>query len=152
MAMERGLLWLPLLVLFIGLAWGGWNEFQKVESYRAWGKGFRYAKYDIYSVLGLGDDVLVIGKPSRRGPIALQRVSLDQIQAVALRLDGALVACEDALALVADGGDRQGGRQPKAIALDLDLGGDSLQIPFTQLDLAVDWTQRLKQELAQGNA
>jgi hypothetical protein len=150
--MERGLLWLPLLALFIGLARAGWNEFQKVESYRAWGKDFRYAKYDIYSVLGLGKDALMIGKPSPKGPVALQRVSLGQIQAVALRLDGALVAWDDALALLENEGGRKGGPQPKAIAIELDLGGDTLQIPFTQLDLAVDWTQRLKQELAQGNA
>jgi len=143
--MERGLLWLPLLVLFIGLAWAGWNEFQKVESYRVWSEGFRSSKFDIYSVLGLGDDSLVVGKPSRKGPVDLKRVSLAQVQAVELRLDDAVVA-------VRASGDepleeQKGGREPKAIAIELDLGGDRLQIPFTQLDLAVDWTRRLKQEL-----
>ena len=29
--MERGLIWLPLLALIIGLTWVGWKEYQKVE-------------------------------------------------------------------------------------------------------------------------
>ena len=153
--MERGLLWLPLLILFIGLAWAGWNEFQKVESYRVWARGFRAAKFDIYSVLGLGSDFLTIGKPSRSGPVEQRRIQLAQIQDVALRLDDELIQ----LAGLETGKsasdqeimDQVKGVQPKAIAIELDLGGDKLQIPFTQLDLAVNWTQRLKQELTQGN-
>ena len=149
--MERGLLWLPLLVLFIGLAWAGWNEFQKVESYRAWSEGFRSSKFDIYSVLGLGEDSLVVGKPSRKGPVDLKRVSFGQVQAVDLRLDDAMVTLEEAGAIVEPLDKRKEGPQPKAIAIELDLGGDKLQIPFTQLDLALDWTKRLKQELIQGD-
>lgn len=149
--MERGLLWLPLLVLFIGLAWAGWNEFQKVESYRAWSEGFRASKFDIYSVLGLGEDSLVVGKPSRKGPVDLKRVSFSQVQAVELRLDDAAVPFEEAAALVDPTEQIKEGSQPKAIAIELDLGGDKLQIPFTQLDLALDWTRRLKQELTQGD-
>jgi hypothetical protein len=38
--MERGLLWTPLLILFIWLAWSGWNEYQKVEIYREWAENF----------------------------------------------------------------------------------------------------------------
>lgn len=157
--MERGLLWLPLLVLFIGLAWAGWNEFQKVESYRAWAEGFRASKFDIYSVVGLGEDFLVVGKPSRKGPIELKRIGLEQVQTVNLSLDKALVSLEAAQAIIEPPKDPPNGRnnggkegpQPKAIAIELDLGGDKLQIPFTQLDLAVDWTKRLKQELIQGD-
>lgn len=149
--MERGLLWLPLLFLFIGLAWAGWNEFQKVESYRAWAEGFRASKFDIYSVLGLGEDSLVVGKPSRKGPIDLKRVSLAQIQGVTLRLDDAPVSLEQAEAIVDPPDKRKEGPQPKAIAIELDLGGDQLQIPFTQLDLALDWTRRLKQEVIRGD-
>lgn len=155
--MERGLLWLPLLILFIWLAWAGWNEFQKVESYRAWSEDFRSSKFDIYSVLGLEEAALVIGKPSRKGPVDLKRVAFAQIQAVALRLDGKAMAWEEAEAIAnpteGNASDRnpsskrKGGSLPKAIAIELDLGGDKLQIPFTQLDLALDWTKRLKQEL-----
>ena len=38
--MERGLLWLPLLGVFIWLSWAGWNEYQKLEAYRAWAESF----------------------------------------------------------------------------------------------------------------
>ena len=45
--MERGLLWLPLLGIFIWLSWAGWNEYQKLEAYRAWAESFEKSKYDI---------------------------------------------------------------------------------------------------------
>lgn len=140
--MERGLLWLPLLVLFIGLAWAGWNEFQKVESYRRWAQPFRYSKYDIYSVLALDEDSLVVGKPSRQGPIQLEQVRFKQIRSVQLQLDGQTVA-SPSQAL------DDPKQSPKSIAIQLDLGENQLQIPFTQLDLAIDWTQRIQQELGQ---
>lgn len=50
--MERGLLWLPLLVLFFWLAWSGKKEYDKVQAYQAWAEQFDKSKYDIYSVLG----------------------------------------------------------------------------------------------------
>ena len=50
--MARGLLWLPLLVAFIWLAWSGWNEYQKLEAYKIWAEDFDNAKFDIYAVLG----------------------------------------------------------------------------------------------------
>ena len=45
--MERGLLWLPLLVMFCWLAWAGWNEYQKIESYKLWASQFERHKSDI---------------------------------------------------------------------------------------------------------
>ena len=70
--MERGLLWLPLLAVFIGLAWAGWNESQKVEAYRVWAKPFAKVKYDIYAVLGQNGTHLTWGKPTRKGIVNLQ--------------------------------------------------------------------------------
>ena len=67
--MERGLLWLPLLAVFIWLARTGWNEYQKVEKYRVWAEDFDNAKYDIYSVLGKKGQELTWGKPTRKGLI-----------------------------------------------------------------------------------
>jgi hypothetical protein len=64
--MERGLMWLPLLALFIGLAWAGWREFRKVEAYQTWAQDFDRHKYDIYAVLGQKGDQLVWGKPTRQ--------------------------------------------------------------------------------------
>ncbi len=62
--MERGLIWLPLLGLFIWLAWQGRNEFQKVEAYQNWAKQFEKSKYDIYAVLGQNGNELTWGKPT----------------------------------------------------------------------------------------
>lgn len=59
--MERGLLWLPLLAVFIWLAWQGWNEYQKVEAYQNWAKHFERAKYDIYAVLAQNGSNLTWG-------------------------------------------------------------------------------------------
>ena len=82
--MERGLLWTPLLILFIWLAWSGWNEYQKVEIYRAWAENFERAKYDIYSVLGQKDKIITWGKPTRKGVINLQTFSLEEVKEIRL--------------------------------------------------------------------
>jgi hypothetical protein len=86
--MLHGLLWFPLLFFFIGLATAGWNEYRKVETYRIWGESFDQAKYDLYSVIGLGPDQITWGTPSRRGPENLQTLALDDIQSIAVDLDG----------------------------------------------------------------
>ncbi|MBD3561673.1 hypothetical protein H6S82_22920, partial [Planktothrix sp. FACHB-1355] len=78
--MERGLIWLPLLALFIWLAWAGWNEFQKVEAYRRWASQFERAKYDIYAVLGQNGSNLTWGKPTRTEPVNLQTFSLKNVK------------------------------------------------------------------------
>ncbi|HEY9835810.1 MAG TPA: hypothetical protein V6D27_02865, partial [Vampirovibrionales bacterium] len=82
--MERGLMWLPLLALFIGLAWAGWNEYQKVEAYRLWAQGFDRTKYDIYAVLGEKGDCLTWGKPTRKGPVNQQTFSLKEVESLHL--------------------------------------------------------------------
>ena len=85
--MERGLLWLPLLAIFIGLAWTGWKEYQKVEAYQAWAAHFDRAKYDIYSVLGQKSDHITWGVPTPKGPIQLETIALPNVQAVQLWVD-----------------------------------------------------------------
>ena len=60
--MIHGLLWLPLLAAFIGLAWAGRNEYQKIEAYRVWAEPYDRAKYDLYSVLGQAGDTLTWGQ------------------------------------------------------------------------------------------
>ena len=62
--MERGLLGLSLLIFFVGLAWAGWYEYQKIESYRRWAAAFDQAKYDIYSVVGQKKQLVTWGKPT----------------------------------------------------------------------------------------
>ena len=92
--MERGLLWLLLLAVFIWLTWQGWNEYQKVEAYRNWAEQFERAKYDIYAVLGQNGSNLTWGKPTRTGPIDLQTFSLTDVQAIRLIVDEKPVSLE----------------------------------------------------------
>ncbi|MEM6836805.1 MAG: hypothetical protein AAF609_08100, partial [Cyanobacteria bacterium P01_C01_bin.120] len=82
--MERGLLWLPLLGVFVWLAGAGWHEYQKLEAYKRWATEFERTKYDIYSALGQVDDRLVWGQPTRQGPTQLQAVALSAINGVRL--------------------------------------------------------------------
>lgn len=136
--MTRGLLWLPLLVFFFWLAWAGWSEFQKLEAYRVWAEPFDRAKYDIYAVLGQKGDEITWGKPTRKGPVNLETFSLLQVQAIQLLVDQQIVDLDHPP-------DR--GRQ---IALGFPLTPDrTIQIPFTDLELAAQWAKRLQQDWQQ---
>ncbi len=136
--MERGLLWLPLLGVFIWLAWAGWNEYQKVEAYRRWAEQFERAKYDIYAVLGQQGSDLTWGQPTRRGPINVATFSLKEVQAIRLIVDDQPV---DLNALPQKG---------RSILLEFSLPSPAppIRIPFTDVTLAADWGQHLQQELA----
>ncbi|HEY9867456.1 MAG TPA: hypothetical protein V6D21_24985 [Candidatus Obscuribacterales bacterium] len=132
--MERGLLWLPLLAVFIGLAWSGWNEYQKLEAYQAWATDFDKAKYDIYAVLGLKETDLTWGKPTRKGPVNLETFSLKQVESLGLWVDSQ--------AIDANSPPEKG----KAIALEFRFTDTAkiVQIPFTEVSLAVRWYKYLQ--------
>lgn len=132
--MERGLLWLPLLAVFIGLAWSGWNEYQKLEAYQAWATDFDKAKYDIYAVLGLKETDLTWGKPTRKGPVNLETFSLKQVESLGLWVDSQ--------AIDANSPPEKG----KAIALEFRFTDTAkiVQIPFTEISLAVRWYKYLQ--------
>lgn len=149
--MERGLIWLPLLGLFMGLAWAGWNEYQKVEAYRAWAASFERAKYDVLAVLGQTGERLTWGKPTRHGPIALQSIDRSAITAVQLWVKG------DAIALpTTDGPDPPTLPSGEAtIALHREEPQPPLQVPFTDSQLAYQWSvflQRWLKDEAQSDA
>ncbi len=129
--MARGLLWLPLLVLFFWLAWAGWNEYQKVEAYRVWAQQFEQAKYDIYSVLGQTGDRLTWGKPTRKGPSNLATFSLQQVQSIHLQVNDLPVDPE---------APPQRGRAALKFQF---IDATSLQIPFTEIPLAARWAKHL---------
>lgn len=135
--MERGLLWLPLLVIFIGLGWAGWNEFQKLEAYQQWAQAFERAKYDIYAVLGQRGAELSWGKPTRRGPINIETFSLQAVDQVVVWVDGAALGEDQLQAPPA---------QARQIALRFALVDDrTIDIPFTDVTLAIQWFQFLQQ-------
>jgi hypothetical protein len=133
--MERGLLWLPLLAVFVGLAWAGWHEFQKVQAYEAWATGFDRSKYDIRAMLGQRGDDLTWGRPTRQGPIDLTTLSLRQVTALQLEVNGQPVAEET---------------PPNQGKIELALvtaSGETYRIPFTDGDLARRWEKALHQSL-----
>jgi hypothetical protein len=134
--MVHGLLWLPLLALFIWLAWSGWNEYQKVETYRIWAEQFERSKYDIFAVLGQQDHYLTWGIPTRKGPINLETFSLRDVQAIRLRVNGHL---SDGKAPPAKG-------QAVLEFVSVDQP-EPISVPFTEPPLAAKWESYLQQEL-----
>ncbi|HIK32963.1 MAG TPA: hypothetical protein IGS17_16830 [Oscillatoriales cyanobacterium M59_W2019_021] len=127
--MERGLLWLPLLAFFIGLAWAGWNEYRKVEAYQTWASGFDRAKYDLYAVLGQKNREITWGRPTRQGIANLQTFSLDAVETIRPIVDGEPVDSQNPP------------ETGKSIALEFQMsdGTASIRIPFTEIPLAVTW-------------
>ncbi len=129
--MERGLLWLPLLGIFIWLTWAGWNEYQKLEAYRAWAKSFEKAKYDIYAVLGQNGDNITWGKPTRSGPINLQTFCLQDVRSLQLLVNNKSIDIEN---LPSEG----------QVVLEFSISeSKNIKIPFTDINLAVNWCKYL---------
>ena len=125
--MVRGLLWLPLLALFIGLAWAGWNEYRKVEAYKMWAQSFERAKYDIYAALGQQGDMLTWGVPTRQGVIDTNSLDMKAVKQAVIEVDGQPVAPD---ALPAKG----------RVAIGLTTAsGDHQSIPFTDSGIAKQW-------------
>lgn len=134
--MERGLMWLPLLAIFIWLAWAGWNEYQKLEAYRVWAEKFDRAKYDIYAVLGQQEENLTWGKPTRTGPVNLQTFSLKDVHSLRLLVNDSAVDLDNPP------------NSGSAIALEFLLkDAKPVQVPFTEIPLAAKWAKHLQQEL-----
>ena len=142
--MERGLLWLPLLAVFIGLAWAGWNEYQKLEAYKVWAQRFQRSKYDIYAALGQQDECLTWGRPTRQGPIQVETLSLRQVETLTLLADNQPVDIANPPAqsrratiafLLKDAAHPQPDPPPK------------LEIPFTDITIACQWFQHLQKEI-----
>ena len=137
--MERGLLWLPLLVVFFWLAWSGWNEYQKIESYKRWSEQFERHKYDIYAVLGQKDDRLTCGKPTRKDPLDIQTVTFQDIARIRFRIDSKFFDEKDA----------EFPLNAKKISLELVLKtGEMPSIRFTDIDIAAAWYRFLSDRLA----
>ncbi len=134
--MERGLLWLPLLLVFFWLAWSGWHEYQKVEAYRLWAEQFDKSKYDIYAVLGLKGDLVTWGKPHRSGIVEVNSFSLKQIQNIHLLVNDRLVDSEQLPSK---------GLPTLEFVLD---NHDLIRIPFTEISMAAQWFKYLQQEAA----
>ncbi len=133
--MLHGLLWFPLLAVFIGLAWAGSNEFQKLEAYRQWAEPFQRAKYDIYAALGQQGKDLTVGKPTRKGIVDTQTFSLADVKAIQLLVNGEVVDWKTPP------------KKGRSIEVEFELPGQKIRVPFTQVSLAAQWTKVLVTDL-----
>lgn len=135
--MERGLLWLPLLVAFFWLAWQGSREYQKVEGYRIWSENFDRAKYDIYAVLAQKGNNLTWGKPTVKGIVDLETFSLNNVIKVNLLIDDKNIDIDNLP------------RRAKKIELEFVLpeASKTVRIPFTEIPLAGEWGKFMQSEL-----
>jgi hypothetical protein len=136
--MTEGLVWSALLLVFMALGWLGWQEYRKVEAYKAWAAQFERSKYDIYAVLGQSGGTLTWGRPTRKGPVDLVSYSLAEIQAVQLRVDDQVVNWQ----------------QPPVegrkvfIEFSLQAQQEPFQVPFTDVAIAANWTEYLQKAIA----
>ncbi|MDZ7953586.1 hypothetical protein [Nostoc sp. DedQUE09] len=132
--MERGLLWLPLLVMFFWLAWQGSKEYQKVEAYRTWAEQFERAKYDIYAVLGQKENNITWGKPTPQGPIKLETFSLLDIKQIQVLVNEKPVDVNNP--------------PEKGRSIELEFlfseSPNSVRVPFTEIPLAAEWGKFLQ--------
>jgi hypothetical protein len=147
--MIEGLLWFPLLGIFILLAWAGWNEFQKLTMCQTWAKDFKRYKYDVACVLGQNYHSLIWGKPTRQGPVDLQALDLRQVCQIQLFSGDQVFAPSQCPS--------QGSppfgiefqvRNPTTTASDAPDHSphQTLRIPFTELEMAKAWAETLSAE------
>jgi hypothetical protein len=132
--MERGLFWLPLLIIFFWLAWQGSKEYQKVEAYRIWAEQFDRAKYDIYAVLGQKGNDITWGKPTAKGLIQLQTFSLLDVQEIQLVVNNEVVDIE---------APPEKGRSIE-LKFNFAESASSVLVPFTEIPLAAEWGKFLQ--------
>ncbi len=126
-------MWLPLLGMFIWLAKAGYDEYHKLEAYQRWAVGFDRAKYDIYAVMGMKDREISWGKPTKAEPKDLQTFSLDRVDAIRLVVDNLPVDLDKLP------------NKGKKINLQFQLqDGEEIDIPFTEVPLAAEWTRFLQ--------
>jgi hypothetical protein len=136
--MLHGLLWFPLLAFFIWIAWAGWNDYQKIETYRLWATGFQHTKYDLYSAIRADTTTLTWGIPHRQSITNLQSLALSDIAEVALQLNGTLIKPDQNKAQAVQL------KKVKSVALVVKTTAESFVIPFTELHLATQWAEWLQ--------
>ena len=133
--MERGLLWLPLLVAFFWLTWSGWNEYKKLEAYKVWAEDFDNAKFDVYAVLGKKDSEIIWGKATRKGMVNLDRFSLDDVEEINLFVG------DEAVDL-----DNLPNKGKPFLQFTFGNSKPAIEIPFTDITLAAKWLNYIYRE------
>jgi hypothetical protein len=161
--MERGLMWFPLLGMFIWLAKAGSDEYHKIEAYRRWAVGFDRCKYDIYAVMGLKDREISWGKPTKAEPKDLKKFSLDRVNLIRLVIDNLPANLDNLpdkgkkinLQFQLDNGTESNGL-PSVLSRSMPeetsgarAAATAIDIPFTEIPLAAEWAGFLQQAIVQ---
>ena len=128
--MIHGLLWLPLLLIFVLLTSLGWLERRRQRLFREWAEGAELAKLDGCGAARLVDGVLSwstfeAGKLEPKGSFVIKQLELVELLA--------LGSGEAPLTAEAQG----------ACRLRLVGGGEHKDLPFADADRARRWIQEL---------
>ncbi|MEB3184770.1 MAG: hypothetical protein VKM97_02690 [Cyanobacteriota bacterium] len=128
--MIHGLLWLPLLLVFVLLTSLGWLERRRQRLFREWAEGAELAKLDGCGAARLVDGVLSwstfeAGKLEPKGSFVIKQLELVELLA--------LGSGEAPLTAEAQG----------ACRLRLVGGGEHKDLPFADADRARRWIQEL---------
>ena len=128
--MMHGLLWLPLLLVFVLLTSLGWLERRRQRLFREWAEGAELAKLDGCGAARLVDGVLTwstfeAGKLEPKGSFVIKQLEL--VELLALGSGEAPLTNES-----------QG-----ACRLRLVGGGEQKDLPFSDADRARRWIQEL---------
>lgn len=128
--MMHGLLWLPLLLVFVLLTSLGWLERRRQRLFREWAEGAELAKLDGCGAARLVDGVLTwstfeAGKLEPKGSFVIKQLEL--VELLALGSGEAPLTDES-----------QG-----ACRLRLVGGGEQKDLPFSDADRARRWIQEL---------
>ncbi len=128
--MIRGLLWLPLLVVFVLLAALGWLERRRQQLFRDWAQGSELAKLDGCGAARLVDGVLSwsrfeAGQLQQQGSFVIKQLELVELLALS---SGEAPLTEES----------QG-----ACRLRLVGGGDQKDLAFSDAERARRWMDEL---------
>ena len=128
--MIHGLLWLPLLLVFVLLASLGWLERRRQHLFREWADGAELAKLDGCGAARLVDGVLTwstfeAGKLQPKGSFVIKQLELVELLSLG---SGEAPLTEES----------QG-----ACRLRLVGGGEQKDLPFSDADRARRWIQEL---------
>ena len=132
-------MWFPLLGVFIGLFIAGSKEFKKVQVYEKWAANFDRSKYDIYAVMGLKNHQITWGKPTSKGVVDETSFDLNKIETIQLNIDDKTVYGEEV---------PTSGKKINIVFKSNDINDDSIEIPFTEIGIATDWTRFLNKQLS----
>ena len=85
--MREGLLWLPLLVIFVVLVALGWLERRRQELFRVWAQGAELARMDAAVAMRLQEGRISWGSVGPKGVELMGDIAVNQLEVCELMAD-----------------------------------------------------------------